>query len=195
MYQQDTQVAEKVPPKHCPTTQEIGFRVQRYECLRRFTGGGSLSDREIYEELRGPLIRFASSLVGPEDASDLVSEVMVATLQQTTLSSLENPKAYLMQGVFNRARSQGRRRGREKEAVSRMRSDVAHSVEPADLVVGSDVVEAVASLPVQQRAAVYLVYWVDMDRSEAAELLGVRPATLRRYLFLARTKLRKWIDE
>lgn len=169
--------------------------MQRYGGLRRFTGGGSLTDRKIYEEVRGPLIRFASSLVGPENASDLVSEVLVATLQRRTLVSLENPQAYLMQTVLNRARSHGRRQAREKGAVSRMTSDGAHSVEPADLVVGSDVVEAVASLPVQQRAAVYLVYWVDMDPTQAAEMLGIRPATLRRYLFLARNKLRKWIDE
>jgi RNA polymerase sigma factor (sigma-70 family) len=73
--------------------------------------------------------------------------------------------------------------------------EASASIEPVDLLLNADIVEAVAELPLQQRAAIYLVYWADMDASEAAELMGIRPATLRRYLFLARNKLRKWIDE
>lgn len=140
-------------------------------------------------------MRFAASLVGPDRASDLVSEVMVATLQQRTLAELENPKAYLMQSVLNRARSIGRTLSRERRAMSRLPVETQAGVEPVDLLLNADIVDAVADLPVQQRAAVYLVYWADMDTSEAAELMGIRPATLRRYLFLARNKLRKWIDE
>lgn len=139
-------------------------------------------------------MRFAASLVGPDRASDLVSEVMVATLQQRTLTELENPKAYLMQAALNRARSMGRTLSRERRAMSRLPVEQA-GVEPVDLLLNADIVEAVAELPVQQRAAIYLVYWADLDPSEAAELMGIRPATLRRYLFLARNKLRKWIDE
>lgn len=140
-------------------------------------------------------MRFAASLVGPDRASDLVSEVMVATLQQRSLTELENPKAYLMQAVLNRARSIGRTISRERRALSRLPVDGAASTEPVDLLLNADIVEAVADLPVQQRAAIYLVYWADLDAPEAAELMGIRPATLRRYLFLARNKLRKWIDE
>jgi RNA polymerase sigma factor (sigma-70 family) len=140
-------------------------------------------------------MRFAASLVGPDRASDLVSEVMVATLQQRTLADLENPKAYLMQSVLNRARSMGRTLSRERRAISRMPVDAQAGVEPVDLLLNADIVDAIAELPVQQRAAIYLVYWADLDASESAELMGIRPATLRRYLFLARNKLRKWIDE
>jgi len=140
-------------------------------------------------------MRFAASLVGPDRASDLVSEVMVATLQQRTLADLENPKAYLMQSVLNRARSMGRTLSRERRAMSRLPVDAQAGVESVDLLLNADIVDAVAELPVQQRAAIYLVYWADLDPSEAADLMGIRPATLRRYLFLARNKLRKWIDE
>ena len=140
-------------------------------------------------------MRFAASLVGPDRASDLVSEVMVATLQQRTLADLENPKAYLMQSVLNRARSMGRTLSRERRAMTRLPVEAADGTEPVDLLLNADIVDAIAELSVQQRAAIYLVYWADLDASEAAELMGIRPATLRRYLFLARNKLRKWIDE
>lgn len=146
----------------------------------------------MYEQVRGPLMRFAASLVGPDEASDLVSEVVVATMQRRALSSLDDPKAYLMQAVLNRARSRGRQLARERHAVSRLRAGSGDQLTgESDL----DVVRLVAGLPVQQRAAVFLVYWEDLAPSEAAELMGVRPGTLRRYLYLAREKLRGHLDE
>lgn len=152
-----------------------------------------MTDRDVYEEVRGPLMRFASSLVGPGEAADLVSEAVVASMQRKPLSSLENPKAYLMQAVLNRAKSRSRRLDRERSAVARLSalSRMSGTVELSDL----DVVRTVESLPPQQRAAVFLVYWEDLSPSEAAECMGVRPGTLRRYLHLARGKLGRYLDE
>lgn len=167
--------------------------MQRWEGYRRFTIGGSVTDRDVYEAVRAPLMRFAASLVGRDEAADLVSEVVVAVMQRRALSSLENPKAYLMQAVLNRAKSRGRRLDRERRAVARLGA----LSRPPDQFEASDpdVVRTVVSLPPQQRAAVFLVYWEDLSPSEAAELLGVRPGTLRRYLYLAREKLRRHLDE
>lgn len=152
-----------------------------------------MTDREIYEEVRGPLMRFAASLVGPVDAADLVSEAVTATLQRRNLASIEEPQAYLMQAVLNRARSHGRRMARERQVVARLGSNPATT--DGAYVLRPDVARTVAELPVQQRAAIYLVYWEDMAPSDAARFLGVRPATLRRYLYLARKKLRRHLDE
>ncbi|MFZ0546148.1 MAG: sigma-70 family RNA polymerase sigma factor [Candidatus Promineifilaceae bacterium] len=153
-----------------------------------------MTDQAIYEEVRGPLMRFAASLVGPDGAADLVSEVMVATLQRRSLLSLDNPQAYLMQAVLNRARTAHRRLDREREALTRHGLAARREEPAADYFVGADVIRTVAELPLQQRAAIYLVYWMDMEPSEAAETLGIRPATLRRYLHLAREKLRRYLD-
>ena len=154
-----------------------------------------MTDQSIYEEVRAPLMRFAASLAGPDNAADLVSEVVVATLRRRTLTSLENPLAYLMQAVLNKARSVHRRRHRERDALRRY-AVMSGGDEPTyDLVIGGDVARTVAGLPPQQRAAIYLVYWVDMEPIKAADLLGVRPATLRRYLHLARRTLRRYLDE
>jgi RNA polymerase sigma-70 factor (ECF subfamily) len=145
-----------------------------------------VSDREIYEELRDSLMRFAGSLVGPNDAADLVSEVVVATLQRQRLESLRSPRAYLMQAMVNRARSRARRRAREDSALAQQRVDDPIP-DHSDAV--SDVSGLLAGLPVRQRAAVYLVYWEDLEPIEAARMMGVSPGTLRRYLYLARRKL------
>lgn len=155
----------------------------------------NVSDQAIYEQVRGPLLRFAASLVGPEQADDLVSEVVVATLQRRSLVSLDNPQSYLMQAVLNRARSAHQRSSRERERRSRLVSGAPTHESGYDLVVGDDVLRTVAELPMQQRAAIYLVYWEDLEPAEAAELMGVRPGTLRRYLHLARKKLRRYLDE
>ncbi len=140
-------------------------------------------------------MRFAASLVGPDQAADLVSEVMVATLRRRSLSTLESPQSYLMQAVLNRARSNHRRINRERDTQSVFAMLPGEDDPTADFVIGDDVARAVAELPVQQRAAVYLVYWVGHEPKEAAALLGVRPGTLRRYLHLAREKLRRYLDE
>ncbi len=161
----------------------------------RFTSGESVTDQSIYLDVRGPLMRFAASLVGPDNAADLVSEVLVATLQRRSLMSLENPQAYLMQAVLNRARSARRRMDKELDALYRYATVSRGDEANADVLVRADVVRTVARLPVQQRAAIYLVYWADLEPYEAADLLGIRPATLRRYLHLARKKLRRYLNE
>ncbi len=138
-------------------------------------------------------MRFASSLVGWQNAADLVSEVMVSTLQQRSLVSLDDPRAYLMRAVLNRARSAGRRLAREQRALTRLDPNPT-AVEPA-VDSSIDLARMVRRLPVQQRAAVYLVYWEDLAPAEAARLIGVRPGTLRRYLHDARKKLEDLIGD
>lgn len=165
--------------------------MQRWGGRQRLTGGERLTDREVYEQLRGPLMRFASSLVGPNEAADLVSEVMVATLRRRSLASLENPGAYLMKAVLNRSRSRTRRLAKEQAVASAQMIEEEAPVPDSGV---PDVAATVAQLPVQQRAAIYLVYWEGLEPSEAAAVIGVQPGTIRRYLHLARNQLRRHLD-
>lgn len=138
-------------------------------------------------------MRFAASLVGPDMADDLVSEVFVATLRRRSLTSLDNPQAYLMRAVLNRARSHGRHVLMSRAKLALLPAD--RHVDAPSFEVRSDVVDTVAALPPRQRAAIFLVYWEDLTPTEAANVMGVRPATLRRYLHLARSKLRRHLDD
>ena len=54
-----------------------------------------------------------------------------------------------------------------------------------------EVLAAVLALPIQQRAATYLVYWVGHTMAETAELMGLGEGTVKRYVSLARTSLRE----
>ena len=152
-----------------------------------------MTDREIYEKFRRSLMRFAASLVGPDDADDILSDAVVRTLRRGPLTSLDNPRANLMQAVLNTARDRGRRLTRERAAVARHAS-MPEAV-PVVSIDSPELTETVMRLPVRQRTAVFLVYFEDMTPSDAADVLGVWPATLRRYLALARRKLRGWLDE
>ena len=58
-----------------------------------------------------------------------------------------------------------------------------------------DVLDAVRSLPAQQRAAVVLHYFEDRPVAEIADVLGCAPATARVHLHKARTRLAALLDE
>jgi RNA polymerase sigma-70 factor (ECF subfamily) len=86
-----------------------------------------------------------------------------------------------MQAVVNESRTVLRRGSRTTTLVDRAVVDAAPQ---------SEVLEAVMQLPHRQRAATYLVFWVGMNSREAGVLLGCRAATVRRYLLLAKRRLK-----
>ncbi|MEN8237628.1 MAG: sigma-70 family RNA polymerase sigma factor [Actinomycetota bacterium] len=144
-----------------------------------------MSESEIYESIRWDLMRYATALTGPNTAEDVVSTVVTRVLGRNGgLSGLREPKQYMMRSILNEVRSRHR---------ERVRRPVVHvgvadkAVPPTDDLV-LDVIE---QLPAQQRAAAFLVFHEEYTPSEAAKLMGCRPATVRRYLHLARAKLRE----
>jgi RNA polymerase sigma factor (sigma-70 family) len=146
------------------------------------------SDADIYRKHREDLVRYATSLVGPDDAADVVSTVVTKVLARGGLKELVEPKQYLMKAVLNESRSVHRARSRRL-----IDDDALGFVE--DPVPDDVVFSAVMSLPVRQRAATYLVYWGGYSPSEAADLMGCRAGTVRRYLHLARRKLKGVISD
>ena len=155
--------------------------------------GVVITDRAVYESLAPGLMRFATALVGPDDAADVVSAVVVRVLAKRPLSSIEKPEAYLMQAVMNEVRQLHRGRSRYRAAVVRV-GPGPDARDPAEIA-RTDLNDAVMALPPQQRAAAYLVYWCDYTAAEAAELMGWSDGTVRRYLHIVRGKLGRFTDE
>src|SRR5438093_12249166 len=126
-------------------------------------------DERIYRKHAEELTRFATFLVGPDDAPDVVSSAVLRALSSASWSKVEHYRAYLLRGVLNEARmhhrSTARRRAREQ------RSATPEAFEEIDLL--SDVLDMVDRLSPRQRAVVYLAYWDDLDPAAIAELLGV----------------------
>lgn len=143
------------------------------------------SDSQIYEEVKDDLVRYATALVGPDAAADVVSTVIVRVLSRSSLASLREPRPYLFRAVLHESISVQRRGGRWSAADT----FVADHHDVPNL--HPEVLDAVRDLPVRQRAATFLFYWAGCTVSETADLMGVGPGTVKRYLSLARTKLKE----
>lgn len=152
----------------------------------------SLSSAEAYEKYADELVRFATGLVGPDDAQDVVSEAFVRAIRSRTWTRVEHPRAYLYQVVTNevrmRHRATMRRRARERRAAVR---EVTQSYQSD---VRPEVLEAVGSLSPRQRAVVVLTYWEGLTPSDVAERLGIGDGSVRRHLARARATLREVLD-
>lgn len=145
-----------------------------------------MKDEAIWLKHRGELVRFASVLVGPDDAEDLLSAVVLRILSSRgSLEVLDDPRPYLFRAVTNEAKNHRRR--------SRRVPLTAEDQYPVEL--RPEVLDAVMGLPPQQRAAVYLTYWRDLPIGETSDLLGCRPGTVKRYLFLARHRLKELLTD
>ena len=140
-------------------------------------------DADIYGKYRDELVRYATALVGPDEAEDVLSAVLVRVLRRRSLGSLDDPETYLFRAVLNESRSLWRRRRRPRLARDER---VEHAPEPLP-----EVVEALRRLPMRQRAAAYLVYHADLSVAGAAELMGCAPGTVKWYLYDARLRLRR----
>jgi DNA-directed RNA polymerase specialized sigma24 family protein len=145
------------------------------------------TDAEIYRGLCTELVRYATAIVGPDEAKDVVSTVVLRILAKHHLSDLDEPRPYLYRAVLNEARSSRRKSGRIVVGLPALAADPPPSTDP-------DVVAAVRALPPRQRAATYLVYWMGCTIAQAATLMGTRPGTVGRYLHLARKHLRRALD-
>jgi RNA polymerase sigma factor (sigma-70 family) len=151
-----------------------------------------VTDRQVYEEVAPDLMRYATALIGPDHAWDVVSTVVTKALQHPGgLAGLAKPKTYLMKAVLNEATEVKRQRAR-RQTYPMARVPDAGMI-PEVEVGNTDAL--VMALPPRQRAAAYLVFFLEYSPSEAAELIGTRPGTVRRYLHLARKKLQESLGE
>jgi RNA polymerase sigma-70 factor (ECF subfamily) len=148
-------------------------------------------NEDIYRKHSGELVRFATGLVGPFDAQDVVTDACLRAFQSRSWESVTNRRAYLYRSVFNQAkshyRSAMRRRIREHTAAA------PASVDPSPIDI--DVLRAVDKLSMQQRAAVFLTYWEDLTPAQAANRLGVSEGSVKRHLARARARLKELLHE
>lgn len=149
-----------------------------------------IADAEFYEKYSGELVKFATGLVGPDNAADVVAETFVKVLSSRSWPEVDEQRAYLYRAVLNevrmRHRSTMRRRAREMRAAA--------TEATFDPEVRPEVLEAMGVLSTRQRAAVILTYWEDLTPEEVAGRLGVSEGTVRRHLARGRAKLREVLD-
>jgi len=59
---------------------------------------------EAYEEYASDLVVYATALVGPSEAEDVVAEAMVGVFTGVRWVSVPEPRGWLFRGLLNQAR-------------------------------------------------------------------------------------------
>jgi RNA polymerase sigma factor (sigma-70 family) len=147
-------------------------------------------DAEVYEKHAEELLRFATVLVGPDHAPDVLSGAVLNAFGSRAWPSVENPRAYLFRCVANEARTHGRRVRSREAAEERVETSM---VTTSPQLPDADVVRALGQLSPRQRAVVYLSYWEDLDQKAIAALLGISSGAVHRHLARARSNLRRML--
>jgi RNA polymerase sigma factor (sigma-70 family) len=166
---------------------------------------GWVDEERAYAEHRGDLVRFATALVGPSHAEDLLSNTLTALLESGRWAQADDMRAYAMRAVALQAaswhRGTSRRVAREQRAA---RLDSGNIPAPAfdnrafdnrafnnTAFDDPELWALVLALPVRQRAVLYLTYWEDQTVGSVAGTLGLSDGAVRRHLARARATLRR----
>jgi RNA polymerase sigma factor (sigma-70 family) len=144
---------------------------------------------EFFERTYARLASACLLLSGvPAEAEDLAQEALSRVCAKwEVVRAMDSPEGYLFRTALNLNRKRLRRvavRARHAAASVASRDEIEVAEERLD------VLRAVAALPRGQREALVLVEWLDLDPGEAAEVLGVAPASVRGRLHRARRTLR-----
>jgi RNA polymerase sigma-70 factor (sigma-E family) len=138
------------------------------------------------------LVRLAGAFTGDPGVSE---EVAQAALERVFVRwrRLDDPLAYTRQVVVNMCRDRGRGASR-RERVGLPPTDA-----PApDLIAAHDdrdqLVRAVRALPYRQRAVLVLRFWHDLTEQQAADVLGIRPGTVKSQTSRALQRLREILN-
>ena len=135
------------------------------------------------------LCRALVLLVGdPFEAEELAQEAMTRMLERwDRVRLMDSPTGY----VYRTALNLQRKRIRHLAVRARRLFADEPTGDPGPAADDRhDLRRALASLPQSQRATLVLADWLEMDTTEAAQVLGIKPASFRVRLHRAREALR-----
>lgn len=141
----------------------------------------------LYRERYEPMVRLAYLLTGSNEvAEELVQEAFVKVHRNWDRADV--PVAYLRTAVVNLCRSWHRRRFLERERRPEL-APREHEELAAD-----EMWDVLAALRPRQRAALVLKFYEGLPEAEIAEVLGVRPGTVKSLVHRGLAQLRKRMD-
>jgi len=147
------------------------------------------------------VFRLAVSILGPgarDDAEDLTQEVFLLVYRKLgTFSGRSAFSTWLYRLTYNRSVERRRQARFRHEHVGDggLRELEAHGEgdDPHRAAVTSQrrrtLLACIEDLPENQRAAIYLHYWLDRPLAEIAQLLGTRTGTVKSLMFRARKRI------
>src|SRR5262249_52017867 len=140
----------------------------------------------FYQDAYPGAVRLAWLLTHDHDAAeDIVQDAFMRL--HPRLAMVEHPTAYLRTAIVNGCRDRARSAGRARDGLRR----ISLATEVASIDRPSELLDAVARLPYKQRAVLALRYWADLPEAEIAEIVEIRPATVRSIAVRALARLKK----
>ncbi len=134
------------------------------------------------------MLRLGFLLTSDRDAAaEIAQESFIRTYERW--DRLDNPGGYLRTTVVNRCNDHHRRRLRRRTHT--VAAVIDHTVRDPDDVLA----DVIGGLKPKRRAAVVLRYYLDLPQAEIAEILGVRPGTVKSLLHRALADLRTALDD
>ncbi len=141
------------------------------------------------------LVRLAA-LLGAADAEDVVQEAYtkVYSARARLTDADDDTVRYLNRTVVNEVRDRHRRAdvARRKAHLTQSRQPVRAPWETSDRVA---VVDGLRALPMRQREALVLRYWLDLPLAEVARAMGVRTGTAKSHVSRGLAALRPALAE
>jgi RNA polymerase sigma-70 factor (sigma-E family) len=149
-------------------------------------GDRAATFEDLFRRRYEPMVRVAFLLVGARpEAEDVVQDAFARI--ELRWARLDNPEGYLHRCVVNRCHDLLRRRRLEQRFLL-LRRDESSELQADELA------DALATLPPKRRAAVVLRYYAGLHEREVAEVLGVRPGTVKSMVHRALAQLREVIE-
>ncbi len=144
----------------------------------------------LFEDLMPGLVRLAHLLTGSlQLAEEAVQDAFVSVYQRR--SKVQKPEQYLRRIVVNNCHSRTRRRGVEKRKLQIVASQSSQADWPPEV---DEVWELLADLSERQRTALVLRFYEDLTVPDIAELMGVRPGTVKSLIHRGLAQLKERIE-
>lgn len=142
----------------------------------------------FFEEERVGAVRLAWLLTHDGGiAEDVVQDAFTAVFNR--FDQIEHPSAYLRRAVVNGVYERSRKTARERRRLILVAASAPMSAEGPS----GGLIDAIACLPLNQRTAIVLRYWGDLDDQAIARAMGIRPGSVRSLLSRGTAQLRKEI--
>ncbi len=151
------------------------------------TATGVMDNEQVYRSYAVELTRYATGLVGPFDAADVVTDACLKAFSSRKWPEVTNQRAYLYRAVLNVANDHHRSTLSRRLRELKVAGPESMPAQEVDI----DVLRAVEGLSMQQRAVVLLTYWADLPVETVATQMGVSTGAVKRHLARARKHLKE----
>jgi len=173
--------------------------------LRALRAGDEVAFMEVFTDVQPRLLRYLTTMVGVDDASDVASEAWMQAIRDLSKfhGSLDDFRGWLTRIARNRAIDLLRRQSRQPfttdvdtTELRELRDTTAPAEDEAlDAISTDQALAMIGGLPPDQAEAVLLRSVMALDAKTAAQVLGKRPGAVRTAAHRGLTTLRSRLSD